>query len=296
VLLRQLVASDARGRIQAGALLLRHAGRTGAEAIRGAFESERLWGVRVKWAEALGRAASDAALEALLALAETHADPKGLAALLRALGKYRDVRIAAVLGRRLDAGLPYRAAEAALEALGAQRDGAPLERLLAAAQVPGYGGFVQAGALRALGASRRAEALEPLLEALRIGRVPDRVRHAAAEGLGALAATLADRPRERAAEALTDALRDPLPRVQLAAAAALGRAKVRAAAPALEALARQLSPQDGARVRRVLRELAASGGESARAEELEQLHERLRKLSARVEELEARSKSKPAST
>jgi aminopeptidase N len=292
VLLRQLGTSDARGRIQAGVLLVRHAGRQGAEAIRGAFEAERVWGVRVKWAEALGRASSEAALEALLALGETHGDPKSLAALLRALGKYRDPRVGAVLERRLEAGLPYRAAEAALEGLGAQREQAPLERLLAAARTPGFGGFVQSGALRALGASRRVDALEPLLDALRSGRVPNRVRHAAAEGLGVLAATLSDRPRERAIEALVDALREPHPKLQMAAAHGLGRARAERATAALEALARQLPHQDASRVRRVLRELQASGGESARAEELDQLHERLRKLSAKVEDLEARVKAK----
>lgn len=295
VLLRQLVASDARGRIQAGTLLLRHAGRTGAEAIRGAFETERSFGVRVKWAQALGRTGSEAALEALLALGESHADPKSLAALLRALGKYRDPRVAAVLGRRLDAGLPYRAAEAALEGLGAQREAAPVDRLIAAAREPGHGGFVQAGALRALGATRRSDALEPLLAALAPGHVPDRVRHAAAEGLGALASSLGHRPRERAIEALTDALRDPLPKVQLAAAAALGRARARKATSALESLARRLPSQDAARVRRVVRDLTGTGGDKARSEELEQLQERLRKLAARVEELEARVKPKPTS-
>jgi aminopeptidase N len=292
VLLRQLVTSDARGRIQAGVLLVRHAGRRGIEALRGAFETERMWGVRVKWAEALGRAASDAALEALLGLAESHADPRSLAALLRALGKYRDVRVRAVLERRLDTGLPYRAAEAALEGLGAQREQAPLERLMAAARNPGFGGFVQSGALRALGATRRVEALEPLVDALRPGSVPMRVRHAAAEGLGALAAMLSDRARERAIEALTDALREPLPKLQLTAAQALGRAKAYGAAPALEALARQLPRQDASRVRRVLRDLGAKAGDAARAEELDQLHERLRKLSAKVEDLEARVKAK----
>lgn len=292
VLLRQLVASDARGRIQAGALLVRHAGRRGTEAIRGAFETERVWGVRVKWAEALGRASSEAALEALLALGETHADPRSLAALMRALGKYRDARVGGVLERRLETGLPYRAAEAALEGLGAQREQAPLERLLAAARTPGFGGFIQSGALRALGASRRVDALEPLLDALRPGRVPSRVRHAAAEGLGALAATLSDRPRERAIEALVDALREPHARLQMAAAQALGRARARGASTALEALARELPQQDASRVRRVLRELQGTGGDSARAEELDQLHERLRKLSAKVEDLEARVRAR----
>jgi HEAT repeat protein len=251
--------------------------------------------VRIKWAEALGKAASEPALLALIALAETHQDPKSLAPLLRALGKYRDPRVGAVLSRRLDAKLPYRAEEAALEALGAQREDAPLPRLIAAAERAGFGGFAQSGALRALGATRRVEALEPLARALIRGHVPNGVRYAAAEGLGALAATLSDRPRERAIETLTNALRDPLPKVQLAAAQALGRAKAKGTETALEALAKSLPRQDAAKVRRALRELREAAGEAGRPQELDQLQERLRKLSSRVDELEARQRAQPGS-
>jgi aminopeptidase N len=290
MLLRGLAASDVRGRIQAGVLLVQHGGRAGVAALRVAFESEAYWGVQIKWADALGKAASEAALEALLALAATHQQPRSLAALLRALGKYRDARVSEILLRRLDAGLPYRAAEAALEALGAQRESAPLERLLAAAQTSGFGGFVQAGALRALGATRRIEALEPLERALVRGAVPNRVRYAAADGLGALAATLSDRAKERAVEALTGALRDPSLKLQLAAARALGRARATGAVPALEALARRLAIQDAVTVRRVLRDLATPAGEAARPAELEQLQERVRSLGSKLDELEARQK------
>jgi aminopeptidase N len=225
-LLRQLAAPDARGRIQAGVLLVRHAGRTGARALRAAFEAEPSWGVRAKWSEALGKAASEAALEALLAIAEEHDHPRSLAAVFRALGKYRDPRVTDVLIARLDRGLPYRATEAAYEAL------------------------------------------------------------------GALAATLADRPRERAIEALSDALRDPLLKVQLSAARALGHARAREAEPALEALAQRLSRQDQVRVLRVLRALRNPEQEPARAQELDQLQERVRKLAQEVDELKARAEAK----
>ncbi|HEU4582353.1 MAG TPA: M1 family aminopeptidase [Polyangiaceae bacterium] len=293
-LLRQLAAPDARGRIQAGVLLVRHAGRTGAAALGAAFEAEPSWGVRAKWSEALGKAASEAALEALLAIAEEHEHPRSLGAVFRALGKYRDPRVTDVLIARLDRGLPYRATEAAYEALGAQRAAAPFDRLLAAAQQPGFGGFAQSGALRALGATRRAAALEPLMRALSPGEVPRRVRHAAADGLGALAATLADRPRERAIEALSDALRDPLPKVQLSAARALGHARAREAEPALEALAQRLARQDQVKVLRVLRGLRNLDQEPARSQELDQLQERVRKLALEVDELKARAEGKPA--
>jgi aminopeptidase N len=293
-LLRQLGAPDARGRIQAGLLLLRHAGSAGVQALRDAFEGEPCWGVRVKWSEALGKTASEAALTALLALAEEHRDARSLAALLRALGKYRDPRVTALLLARLDAGLPHRATEAAFEALGAQREAAPFERLLAAAAQPGFGGFAQSGALRALGATRLAAALEPLIQALRPGHVPRRIRHAAAEGLGALAASLSDRPRERALEALVDALRDPLLKVQLAAARALGHARAREAEPALAALAQRLPRQDQVKVLRVLRGLHNLEREPARSQELDQLQERVRKLALELDELKARFEAKPA--
>lgn len=286
---RQLAASDARGRIQAGVLLVRHAGRRGVDALRGAFARETSWGVRAKWSEALGKAASEPALAALLELAASDSDPRSLAATLRALGRYRDPRVTDVLCERLDRGLPYRASEAALEALGAQREAAPLERLQSAAARPGFGGFVQAGALHGLGATRQPAALEPLLRALAPGGAPRRVRHAAAEGLGALAATLADRPRERAIEALSDALRDPVAKVQLAAARALGHARAREAEPELEALARRLARQDQVKVLRVLRALRSQPEQPARSQELDQLQERVRKLALEVEELKARS-------
>ncbi len=294
-LLRQLCASDARGRIEAGQLLVLHAGRAGVEALRDGFEAEPYWGVRVKWAEALGKAQSEAALEALLQLASTHADPKSLALLLHALGKYRDHRVTRLLGERLDAGLPHRASEAALEALGAQREAAPLSRLLEAAAQPGFGGFSQAAALRALGGTRRPDALEPLITALGPGGAPNRVRHAAAEALGNLAASLSDRERERAIEALENALRDRNPRVYACAAQGLARAKAKGTEPALEALARRLPRQDEVKVLRALASLREAVADPARQREFEQLTDRVRKLSAKLDEVEARLSAKPAS-
>lgn len=284
----QLTTSDVRGRIFAGTQLLQSAARQGVLAVWRAFEQEPYYGVRIAWAEALGKADSEAALAALLELAATHTDPKSLAAVFGALGKYRDARVTPTLLRRLEGELPYRAREAALGALGAQREQAPLDVLLEAARQPAYGGFAQSGALRALGATRKREALEPLRHALVPGNVPESVRPAAADGLGALALTLEEGPRKQAIEALIDALRDRSPGVQLAAARALGHAKATEARSALEALAERLAHQDAVRVRRLLRELAASGGERARQEELERLSERVRKLAAQVDALQAR--------
>jgi hypothetical protein len=55
-----------------------------------------------------------------------------------------------------------------------------------------------------------------------------------------------------------------------------------------------LAHQDASKVRRVIRELREAPGDPGRHQELDQLQERVRKLSAQVDELEARLKAKPA--
>ncbi|MBC7173752.1 MAG: HEAT repeat domain-containing protein [Polyangiaceae bacterium] len=104
--------------------------------------------------------------------------------------------------------------------------------------------------------------------------------------------------RDRAIEALVDALRDGVPKVRLAAASALGRARAKESAGALEALARRLPRQDEVKVRRVLLDLTSEAPESAKKADLDELEDQLRRLRAKVEDLEAKlgAKGSPAGT
>lgn len=291
---RQLVRGrDVRQRIEAGRRLVKSARPTAIAAVADAFGKEPYWGVRVRWAEALGDSGTEAALEALLRLAGTHDDPRVLPTLFRALGRYRDPRVASVAADRLAGLLGPRAREAAHEALGAQREAAPMDVLRAAAALEGPGAFAQGGALRALGATRRPEALDVLLEASTPARAPIRARPSACAGLGALAPSLERGPRGRAIEALVDRLRDPDAKVRAAAANALVAARAKETTDALEAYRLTLPAQERVRLGRAIAGLAKADEELSKSQEkrIEKLEAELRKLSARVDSVEARPTS-----
>lgn len=278
---------DVRGRILAAHALIKTAHPRDTAAVVDAFEVEPFWGVRCEWAEALGDAQTEAALSGLLTLAEAHQDPLSLASLLRQLGRYRDGRVVDCLSARIAAGLPPRAKEAALEALGAQRARAPHELLVEHAHAVGHGGFAQRGALRALGKTHAAEALAPLCAALQPGTLHDLVRVAAAEALGELAPHLEKAQQTIAKDALEDALRDPHARVRKAAAAALVAAAAAERAGALQAYARTLTHQDRVGVERSITALE-KGAPDANAKVLDGLRDKVRALEERISVLEAR--------
>lgn len=278
---------DVRGRILAAHALVKTGHPRDTQAVVSAFEAEPFWGVRCEWADALGDAQTEAALSGLLSLAATHRDPLSLAALLRQLGRYRDARIVPCLTARLAEGLPPRAHEAALDALGAQRALAPRETLAAEAQRPGHGGFAQRGALRGLGRTHQREAREPLQAALRPGAVHDLVRVAAAEGLGELIPHLERAEQEPAKDALEDALRDPHPRVRRAAAMALCAAGAGEKSDAISAYARTLPHQDRVGIERSITRLGKRDPDAA-SKQLDGLRDKLRALEERLLVLEAR--------
>lgn len=278
---------DVRGRIAAAHALVKTGHPRHTHAVVSAFEVEPFWGVRCEWAEALGDAQTEAALAGLLSLAATHTDPLSLAALLRQLGRYRDPRIVACLTTRLAQGLPPRAHEAALDALGAQRALAPRELLQQHANAAGHGGFAQRGALRGLGKTHQPGAREPLQAALRPGALHDLVRVAAAEGLGELVPHLERAEQEPAKDALEDALRDPHGRVRRAAAMALGAAGASERADAIAAYARTLPHQDRVGIERLLTRLGKRDPDGA-SKQLDGLRDKLRALEERLLVLEAR--------
>lgn len=283
-------APDVIGRILAGRELAKTRSRANIRAVADAYRDEPFWGVRVWWAQALGEAGTGEALEALVELVAWERDPMVLEAVVRAAGTYRDERIAAAIEARLDAGLPYyRATAAAYEALGAQREGAPFDRLLDAAGRDGYGGHAQSGALRALGATRREEAVGALLDRAAYGATSNRARPAAVVALGALGRLQERAVRQRIVEALVDLLRDPVHRVRDAAVTALQVAGATEAIGALEAVRAPLSVQEQVRVDRAIHAIRGADKPKAAAAEkqMDELREQIRSLRATVEKLEA---------
>jgi len=294
MLRRQLTAAgDVTGRIQAGLALAAKGSREGIAAIRAACSTEPFWGVRVEWMEALGKAGVDAALEALVERCLLEQDPRVLASVMRAIGRYRDpLMLEAVQARLAQDDLPYTARAAALEALGAGRAEAPVDLLLEAAGREGFGGIVQAGAFRALAASRLPEALTGLEEYVGYGASSNRSRPAAVAALAELGHRQERAARERVTDTLVDLLRDPNQKVAWAAARGLGILEAASAIPALEAFAAPRCRQEQVAVARLTADIRAAGSSKpgGKADEMESLRSQLRKVMDRVEKLEARLK------
>jgi aminopeptidase N len=283
-------ATDVIGRILAGRKLAETGTPHNARAVRDAYLSESFWGVKVELARALADSGSDAAVAALASLIHQERDPQVQEPVLRAAAKIRDRRIREAVEARLADGLPYRATQAAYEALGAQRDEAPFELLAEASRIEGFGGIAQVGALRGLAASRRSEAIPILLECSRPGATSNRVRPAAVSALGEIVPIAERRDRERIVERLVDLLRDPERRVRGAAVGALQAMRARDATDALEAYRATLSEQEQVRIDRALR--AVRGGDDSKIVALEkqvdELIGKLRDLQRTVQKVEAR--------
>ncbi|MFK8004406.1 MAG: M1 family aminopeptidase [Polyangiales bacterium] len=284
LLRRMLKSPDLVTRINAAFALAKKGRRADVDAIREAFESESFWGAQVQLAEALGSVATDHAALAIAGLCESHHQTLSLAALFRAAALHRHDSVASALRTRIEAGLPPRAREAALEALGAQRREED-EAFLVGESKRGHA-VGRLGALRGLGRSTRASALAPLCAALKPGGRRSFVRTAAADGIAALLPRLERGPRATAVDALTYALRDPIGRVRQAAANALIQSGAHEALGALRAYESTLSNQEAPRLRRGLRKL--SGGDERRTmvKRIEGLEENLRELRTRLDRVD----------
>jgi aminopeptidase N len=290
LLRRQLTAApDILGRIHAAAELAKTGRYTNIEAIVAAYRTEPFWGVRCEMARLLGESNTESALVGIVDLLAFEQDPLVLPDLLGAAGLYRDQRIATAVRARLAQPLGYVAGEAGLVALGAQREGAPLDLLLMAAETPTFNGIVQGGALRGLAASRRPEALGALLARVFDEATSIYARPVAIAALAELGRSLERRERERVLDVLIDLLRDRHYRIAMAAVSGLGTLGDPRAIPALEAFARTRVTQEAAVAERVIESLRKADklDGSALQKQVETLGDRLRKLDDQVQRLQA---------
>lgn len=292
----QLKQGSFVAKLEAGRTLAKSGKRAKVDLVRQAFGAAH-WGIQEIWAEALGEAKNEPALELLLELGANHTETMSLAATFRALGQYRDDDIATILLARLDGELTPRAREAACEALGKQALGADeagrariVDTLVREATKRTFASFGEAGAIRALGLTRAPQALAPLLGILRDRSIPARDRQHAATGLGSLARHLERGPRTELVEALRAALRDPARKVREMAASALVVAEDRAGLPELEAHRATLPTQERARLDRQLARLRkGKGGVAAAEKRIGDLEAKLRKLEERLAQVESAS-------
>lgn len=290
MLRKQLTDSeDVIGRILAANELAKTGKRKNVAAVLDHYKNEKFWGVRVRMVQALGKAGTQSAVEALAEIVGYETDGMVCESALRALGEYRDPLVIEAAEKFLDSGPNlHRARGAAYDILGAQRGNAPLDRLLEAAKTPSAYGWEQSGALRALAGSRNKDALPTIEAALKYG-ADDRARPAAAMSLGAAAKMQDDATQAHATEVLVDHLRDPIGRVQKAAATGLVRLGATSAIGKLHAFKATVSDQEATDIDAQIRAIRASAKPKAKADEkeMDKLRDKLRKLEDRLEKLEA---------
>jgi len=190
--------------------------------------------------------------------------------------------------------LPYLAERAAYKAMGAQREKADWELLLEGAEHDGYHGFAQSGAFQGLASTRRQEAIGLLMEKVVYGACTNRARPAAVSALADIGKGQEKLTRERIIEIIIDLLRDPWDRVRGAAAQGLGTMKATEAIPDLEAYTKTLPFQDQVEVEKIISSLRQEDklDGSAIKKQVEDLQEKLRKLEDQVQQLEAKIEPK----
>ncbi len=289
----QLEQDDAWGRMQAARVLVATGRRQNVAAVQAAFEREKFWGVRSEIAAALGDAANEASFEALLTLCAKHKDPQSLASVFHAASKYRDPRLVPELVQRLRTGMPPRATEAALDALGAQREDAPADVLIEHAQRRERSEFGAVGAVRAMAASRHRTLHNWLVENAPPGTLPDRVRAAVCAALGTALRGAAEEERAPLIEALEARLRDSIFRVRVAAAQALCTGRSRGSYDKLRAYQVGLPDQERIRFQRQLDTLRRSDRPDRSDDRLEKAERTIRALEGRLEKLEAAKQPDP---
>jgi aminopeptidase N len=269
------------------------------EALAAALTAEKLWGVQVEIARALGQSGGDASRDALIAGLKLP-DARVRRACVDALGKFRrDAGATAALKAKLREGDASLGVES--ELLHAYSDIQPpdvVAVLLPFLAKPSRNDALRVAAIRGLGNSQDLSALDPLVSSAAKGK-PYRVRTAALGALAELARTgnPSDEQRKKIVTAVTTDLENEGRRVRMAALAALRKLGQSAAVslPALEAIARH--DPDG-RVQELAKKAVESIQSNAPApveltrlkEELERVRKANEALQERLDRFERKTK------
>jgi aminopeptidase N len=288
-----LAAKDVHGRIHAATTLAKTGKRENLRKLHEAYDKEKFWGVRREIAAAVGGCQSEESISILTKIIASEKDHLVLDAVFDAAKNFRDARISEAVVQRFEKGdLPPKARAAALKALGAQREQAPMRVLLdgLVKTEPRYG-FGPQAAMVALGMSRQEDAADILMEQSHPGKMPYKARRGAADGLGILLPHLPKHMRRKYEECLVDLLRDGDDWMRRAAAGALCSARVKWADSALQSFRALLPQQDQVVLDDQVNSLRKDedGRITSLEKQIDEVNGRYRKLLERLENLEGRA-------
>ena len=281
-------AEHARARTEAAAALGKDASRKAVEALAAALPKEKFWGTQAAIAKALAQVRTESARRALLDNIRL-SDPKGRKAVVAALGAFkRDPEVFRALKDLCVHGdKSYFVEGEAARSLGKLRMPGIVPVLKSMLKRKSFQDVVMQGAIDGLAETMEKEAWDLVEPLTRYGQPPF-ARRQAVTAVGKLAEPA--EKKKQAVELLTELLRDPQFRVQLAtfdAAQALGDRRM--IHPIEGTPYRDGRSQRSAReASRALREGAPQQKEVASLrDELDKLKEETRKLRERLEAVES---------
>lgn len=295
--------SDVLGRIEAAEALGKLGDPPSIAALEKRLIDETFWSARGAIAEALAQQRDERALTTLIGALDVVAEPKARRAIVTALGVFHAPeqaalaeRAAATLTELLTKGEPsYFVEGAAATALGKTNVPDAYDNLLPLLDRSSWNETIRMGVFSGLGALGDPRCVDTLTTWLDLSK-PQDARLGAANGLRLLATTrrIEGEAQVRAVDALIAALDDPWELTVFNATSALAAWGDQRAIPALRRLADR-SPDEravrGARLAiRTLQQGRAAGDETRQLrKDLEELRQRNRELTERLEALEAQS-------
>jgi aminopeptidase N len=279
------------GKIHAAETLVKSGRRSALNIVGQALEDEAFWGVRKSIVSALGKSKTPFAEAILISSLESEKMADALHSTCVACGEHRSKEMAAALTAFLHrSDVPYRARGAALSALGRQNEHCDWDILLAAAEDDGWQHFLRRNAVAAVAKTRSERGARLLIERMQSPDESIGLRASAAVGLAACVSNLDRAQKAAATEALIELLQADSYRLRLAAARGLTALPSRKAISPLESIRGTLCAQDHPLIDRAVsaaRKNTEDSTGSKMQKRVEDLEEQLKKLLARIEELEA---------
>ncbi len=297
LLLYQLQHGDVIARICAAQELAKTGSRGNLEHIKTAYLQEKYWGVKIEIASALKKVPSDMVIDMLVTFIESETEPMALQSIIKCCEDFRDGRIFKVMQQVLARPEPlYYANAAALGVIGMQRSMNALTYLKNYKINRDPKHIIRQGLFRGMGNLRIAEATEWLLEHLPLGKEPESARPAIINAIINSLIWAEYSFKSRVLERITDSLNYETTEHMLTEyARASSQLPDLQVIPILETIRTRLSSQQDSMINRMIEKVKSQTSTETQTkhyeQEVEDLKQNVRKLTAKIAEFEGKLSS-----
>ncbi|UYP45490.1 hypothetical protein NEF87_001775 [Candidatus Lokiarchaeum ossiferum] len=295
LLIRQLTHKSVILRILAARELLKKGKKKNLEAVLAAYRKEKFWGVRIEMAKELAKSPTFAAIEGLVSLLESETDPMVLQDFIPNLSGMQYPIVFDAMKKFLQRPETlYWATGAALKVIGSQHTKEAYDFLLQYQIGDGFKSLIESSLYMAIGNTRTPEALDYLLAKLPYGKVSERARRAIYSSIAecltwqeksikqrTIATLLSHLKQEQSEAMVQNMIRSFSQSTEMSLTGGFNEAKAKIASqshPMVERIVKKIKErQDPEKI------------EKKFSKDMDDLKSQVKKLLARIEELEAKS-------